>query len=384
MSIFPAKAACEPSWDARALSDSCRIASRLQTVVRFQVASSLQTVLDRVLPGAQQLVLVLLSCFWLETAVRRGGASAFKLLRDIAFIQLGQSIMALSGGFERTDARGEMSLVNLFLLRTCLLCAPPFAFGVVAGLGFRATMADYIQNAVTAYQYRYSAAASAVLQGLKVGVTPVLLGAAFVRMSSLLAPAAPAAPAGAPAGPTPAAPGLLSLVQGALHLVLVDMLLFDLKHQGAAGGVHVQLALSALALVGLDSLAAVLQHEAEGVHKALEAIRGFALWRVAQQLLQMDLVELDVFLASAGAVLLVACRTAVALGRDARAGEAVARTGNGPSLLNTLSEVALLASTQMLVSPAASSSNQTLEQHLLCILYVAAAAGCLERTLSGK
>ena len=64
--------------------------------------------------------------------------------------------------------------------------------------------------------------------------------------------------------------------------------------------------------------------------------------------------------------------------------EAVARTGNGPSLLNTLSEVALLASTQMLVSPAASSSNQTLEQHLLCILYVAAAAGCLERTLSGK
>ena len=381
MSIFPAKAACEPSWDARALSDSCRIASRLQTVVRFQVASSLQTVLDRVLPGGQQLVLVFLSCFWLETAVRRGGASAFKLLRDIAFIQLGQSIMALSGGFERTDARGEMSQVNLFLLRTCLLCVPPFAFGIVAGLGFRATMADYIQNAVTAYQYRYSAAASAVLQGLKVGVTPVLLGAAFVRMSSLLAPVAPAAPA-APAAS--AAPGLLSLVEGALHLVLVDMLLFDLKHMGAAGGVHVQLALSALALVGLDSLAAVLQHEAEGVHKALEAIRGFALWRVAQQLLQMDLAELDVFLASAGAVLLVACRTAVALGRDARAGEAVARTGNGPSLLNTLSEVALLASTQMLVSPAASSSNQTLEQHLLCILYVAAAAGCLERTLSGK
>ena len=276
MSIFPAKAACEPSWDARALSDSCRIASRLQTVVRFQVASSLQTVLDRVLPGGQQLVLVFLSCFWLETAVRRGGASAFKLLRDIAFIQLGQSIMALSGGFERTDARGEMSQANLFLLRTCLLCVPPFAFGIVAGLGFRATMADYIQNAVTAYQYRYSAAASAVLQGLKVGVTPVLLGAAFVRMSSLLAPAAPAAPA---------APGLLSLVQGALHLVLVDMLLFDLKHQDAAGGVHVQLALSALALVGLDSLAAVLQHEAEGVHKALESIRGFALWRVAQQLL---------------------------------------------------------------------------------------------------
>jgi len=65
--------------------------------------------------------------------VRRGGVSAFKLLRHIAFIQLGRSIMALSGGFERTDARGEMSEVNLFLLRTCLLCVPPFAFGIVAG-----------------------------------------------------------------------------------------------------------------------------------------------------------------------------------------------------------------------------------------------------------
>jgi hypothetical protein len=32
-----------------------------------------------------------------------------------------------------------------------------------------------------------------------------------------------------------------------MHLVLVDMLLFDLKHLGSAGGVHVQLALSALA-----------------------------------------------------------------------------------------------------------------------------------------
>ncbi len=215
----------------------------------------------------------------------------------------------------------------------------------------------------------------------------MLLGAAFVRMSSLLAPAAPATPAAsaAPAAPAPSAePGLLSLVQGVMHLVLVDMLLFDLKHLGVAGGVHVQLALIALSLVGLDSLAPVLQHEAEGVHKALELISGFALWRVAQQLLQMDLAELDVFLARAGAVLLVACRTAVALGRDAPPGESVARTGNGLSLLNTLSEVALLASTQMLVSPVASSSNQTLEQHLLCILYVAAATGCVERTLSGK
>jgi hypothetical protein len=162
------------------------------------------------------------------------------------------------------------------------------------------------------------------------------------------------------------------------------MLLFDLKHLVAAVGVHVQLALSALALVAIDSIAAVLQHEAEGLHKALEAIRGFPLWRVAQQLLQMDLEELDVFLASAGAVLLVACRTAVVLGRDAPVGEAVARTGNGPSLLNTLSEVALLASTQMLLLPATSSSNQMLEQHMLRILYVAVAAGCVERTLSGK
>jgi len=55
-----------PAWDERALADSCSFASRMQTVVRFEVASSMQTVPDGALPGAQQLVLVLLGCFWLE------------------------------------------------------------------------------------------------------------------------------------------------------------------------------------------------------------------------------------------------------------------------------------------------------------------------------
>ena len=97
--------------------------------------------------------------------------------------------------------------MNLFLLRTCLLCVPRFAYGIVAGMGLKVTMAAD------------SASASAILQGLKVGVTPVLLGTAFVRMNSLLEPAAHAAPT-APAAY--AASRLLSLVQDALHLVIVD------------------------------------------------------------------------------------------------------------------------------------------------------------------
>ena len=170
-------------------------------------------------------MLVLLGCLWLEFAVRVLGLSGVALLRDIAVIQVGQTVMALAGGFEGAGAGAGAGAgwgpagaeASLFLLRTCLLCGPPFAYGVLAGLGMQAPVAEYVRNAVTAYQYRYSAAASAVLRRLDVGVAPVLLGVA-VRVGSLLAAAA-AAPA----------PRLLSLAQGALHLVLVDLLLFDLR-----------------------------------------------------------------------------------------------------------------------------------------------------------
>jgi hypothetical protein len=153
-----------------------------------------------------------------------------------------------------------MSQVNLFLLRTCLLCVPPFAFGIVAGLGFRATMADYMCVFITAVPITKLFA----LHRERGDFVPVQIlgvcerdspgpqsrgdtGAARgrVRTHELAAgarrPPAPTAPA------APASTRLLSLVQGVMHLVLVDMLLFDLKHLGSAGGVHVQLALSALA-----------------------------------------------------------------------------------------------------------------------------------------
>lgn len=196
------------------------------------------------------------------------------------------------------------------------------------------------------------------------------------------APEGPAAPeAGAPAA-------LLALVQGALHLVLVDLLLFDLRGAGAAAGVPVQLALSALALVALDALAAVLAHEAAGVQTALAEARGFALWRVSQLLVQVDTANVDALLASAGAVLLVAGRSAGALaggpaqngwgpkGAPAGAGPA------GPSLVGTLSEVALLASIQTLLAPATAGGGASPAQHVLRVLYIATAAGCVERALA--
>jgi hypothetical protein len=376
----------------------------MQTVVRFQVASSIQVTLNDALPGAAQLVLVLLGCLWLEFAVRAGGLSGVALLRDIAVIQVGQTVMALAGGFEGAGAGAGAGAgwgpagaeASLFLLRTCLLCGPPFAYGVLAGLGMQAPVAEYVRNAVTAYQYRYSAAASAVLRRLDVGVAPVLLGVAAARVGAGWLPhegsssmkkdhEAPEGPA-APEGPKPA---LLALVQGALHLVLVDLLLFDLRGAGAAAGVPVQLALSALALVALDALAAVLAHEAAGVQTALAEARGFALWRVSQLLVQVDTANVDALLASAGAVLLVAGRSAGALaagpaqkGWAPAAGAPAGAGPAGPSLVGTLSEVALLASIQTLLAPATAGGGASPAQHVLRVLYIATAAGCVERALA--
>jgi hypothetical protein len=342
-------------WDARPVADSCQLASRVQSAVRFQVASSLQPLLDAALPGLQ-VPTALLSCIGLHSAVR-AGASAFVLLRDIAFIQLGQCIMAAADDVEHASPPDA----SIFLLRTLLLCLPPLALGIGAGLGMRSTVTDYVQGAVTAYQYRYAADAGAFLQSLEVGATPVLLGIAALRVSSGMQQRGP--------------PGLLSPVYLCMHLILVDLILYDLKHIDASP--HVRLALSVLALVALDAVIAVLDHEPDCVHTTLQQIRGFALWRVAQQLVQGELKDLDVALASCLATLLLVFRTALALVRPPAVDKA-------PSLVSTLAEVGLLSGVQMLLAPSTANAGQNLSQHLLRIMYVATAAAWVEKALSGK
>jgi hypothetical protein len=366
------------AWDARQVADSCQFASRVQSAVRFQVASELQLLLDRALPGLQ-VPAALLSCIGLQCAVR-AGASSVVILRDTAFIQLGQCIMGASGDVEQHHS--EASAV--FLLRTLLLCLPQLAFGICAGLGIRSTVADYVQGAITAYQYKYAADAGAFLQTWAAGTTPVLLGIAALRVSTGMQmatswarrstpPTAGPGPAGT--GTPPSTPSIISCVYLSMHLILVDFMLYDLKNTHAAA--PIQLALSVLALVAMDAVMAALDYEPDSVQTTLQQIRGFALWRVSQQLIQRELKDVDVLVASCGATLLLACRTALALIRPAVA-------DNHPSLVNTLSELGFMSSVQILLKPSTSNTSTNLAQHLLRVLYIATAAAWVEKSLSGK
>ena len=94
-------------------------------------------------------------------------------------------IMGASGDVEQHHS--EASAV--FLLRTLLLCLPQLAFGICAGLGIRSTVADYVQGAITAYQYKYAADAGAFLQTWAAGTTPVLLGIAVILLLIVVMPA---------------------------------------------------------------------------------------------------------------------------------------------------------------------------------------------------
>ena len=352
----------------------------MQSAVRFQVASELQRLLDRALPGLQ-VPAALLSCIGLQCAVR-AGASSFVLLRDTAFIQLGQCIMAASGDAEHhSEASTVSTAATVFLLRTLLLCLPPLALGICAGLGMRSTVADYVQSAITAYQYKYAADAGAFLQKLDAGTTPVLLGIAALRVSTGVQMATSWARRSTPptAGPgptdTPSTPAIISCVYLSMHLILVDFLLYDLKNTHAAA--PIQLALSVLALVAMDAVMAVLDYEPDSMQTTLQQIRGFALWRVSQQLMQRELNDVDVLVASCGATLLLVCRTALALIRPSVA-------DNHPSLVNTLSELGFMSSVQILLKPSTSNTSTNLAQHLLRVLYIATAAAWVEKALTGK
>jgi hypothetical protein len=361
------------TWAARPLADSCQFAGRVKSAVRFQVASELQRLVDRALPGLQ-VPAALLACIGLQSAVR-AGASSCVLLRDTAFVQLGQCIMAAGGDVEQHHSA---ALAAVFLLRTLLLCLPPLALGISAGLGVRSTVADYVDGAITAYQYKYAADASALLQKWDAGPAPVLLGIAALRVSTGMQTATTgtktAGTGGAGAAP-PSPPGVLSGVYLSAHLILVDFLLYDLKNTHATA--PVQIALSVLALVVMDAVLAVLDYEPESVRTTLQQVRGFALWRVSQQLIQRELKDVDVFMASCGATLLLVCRTALALLRPSAA-------DNHPSLVNTLSEVGFMASVQILLKPSTSNASTNMAEHLLRVMYIATAAACVENTLSGK
>jgi hypothetical protein len=364
------------AWDARPLADSCQFAGRVQSALRFQVASELQRLLDRALPGLQ-VPAALLACIALQCAVR-AGASSLVLLRDTAFIQLGQCIMAASGDVEQHPGAASTlaTASTVFLLRTLLLCLPPLALGICAGLGIRATVADYVQGAITAYQYKYAADAGAFLQTWAVGTTPVLLGIAALRVSTgaQMAARGKSTPRPGPDAPQEH-PAVFSGVYLSLHLILVDFLLYDLKHTHATA--PIQLALSVLALVAMDAVMAVLDYEPESVQTTLHQIRGFALWRVSQQLIQRELKDVDVLVASCGATLLLVCRTALDLGQPSAA-------DSHPSLVNTLSELGFMSGVQILLQPSTSNTSTNLAQHLLRVMYIATAAGYVEKALSGK
>jgi hypothetical protein len=356
------------AWDARPVADSCQFASRVQSAVRFQVASELQLVLDRALPGLQ-VPAALLACLGLECAVR-AGASFFDLLRDIAFIQLGQCIMTASKYLEHHAAPAQLtrSEIALFLLRTLLLCLPPLVLGIGAGLGIRATMTQYVQAAITAYQYRYAADAGAVLRKLDFGASLALLGTAALRVSSgvqnLRAPAAPA--------------GILSLSHVVMHIILVDCMLFELTNMHYPP--HVRLGLTLLALVALDAVVLILDHEPHDVLETLQQVRGYALWRAATQL-RGQFEQIDFLTVSCVALLLAVCRTTLAFARPSVA-HGVA--DSHPSLTKTLSELGLFISIQMLLVPTTQDSSQSIPQHLLRILCIATAANWVEKALSAQ
>lgn len=413
-------------WTARGAGQVLATLGRLRSVYQFQVAAELQAVLDAALPGAQQTALLVLAAVGFDLAARAEGAG-LGLLRDVAVIQLGQSVMSNAGALEagagRDAGRGEAgaaALVGLFLLRTCLLVLPaaaraaararaapaagpaaPRALAVVAAEG--AALAAHVEQAVSLYQFRYASAASAALQRAALpsrGLALGLLGAAAARAAHA-ARAVHAARAARSGACAPRGAGLLAPLARVAHLVLVDLVLAALR-AGLAGGLAERLALGVLVLLGLDAAGALAVEGAgtgwdpAGAGAGLLAeVRGFALWRVASDAAG-GLRRFEAALAAAAALL--AAAGALALGeaggdddhyKASSAGSAkfhpsVSRAnvrGAAAALAGTLAEVALAVATQTLIARASAVVGDSAPMRALRVLLLSALLRTGERAL---
>ena len=131
------------------ISDLNRVLNRLQTVIRYTLASALQLTLNHVFEAKIQFCVVVISCINTEVMVRILNKKWMKLLREICIIQAGQSFLTFSNSIFYDSDTFSMQ-ASTWLLQSSSLCI----LGVIL-YNDKLTQAKYIQNAVYVYIYTY-------------------------------------------------------------------------------------------------------------------------------------------------------------------------------------------------------------------------------------
>ena len=81
------------SWSEGLRHDGVQLSSRLQTIIRFQIAADLQGFLDQVFDIDMQISFIIILIVALEISVRKLNLTSLALLRAVVVIQSGQIML---------------------------------------------------------------------------------------------------------------------------------------------------------------------------------------------------------------------------------------------------------------------------------------------------
>lgn len=265
------------------LLDAAALAARTQGTVTYQIATALQSTIGSLLDPASTLICVMLLCMYTEFAARVFRMDV-SITRRVLLAQLGLSLMA---AVDYALVRAAASRHASFLLRTCALCLPT----VLGSFSPMMLSNDYVQNAISSYVYSYAQNSQYMIQGIDFGAPPL-----YLCMLSIVI-------ARHPYLTQMQHNSIFTYVFQGWRLLLVDILTRSIWDSSLGAP---KLARTAL------SLALVLAVDVLGLARwgMLQDVRGYAVFKTAQQLNSMQLMSLDDAATCAVAIMLLCIRSA--------------------------------------------------------------------------
>jgi len=281
------------SWSEGLRRDGVQLSSRLQTIIRFQIAADLQGFLDEVFDIDMQILFIIILIVTLEISVRKLHLTSLALLRAVVVIQSGQIMLTYIDHIDRKEPHSSYprTFVTSWLITTASLCIPGM-------LTHNIQNDNYVSNAITVFLYQYTQADATrdIVTVVDLGVSPLYIAILCVVLAVRLR--------------------YWNLQQDdkhqhhsmylyfftAFHMLVVELLLFSIQNLTIHLNSFLQVLLQMIAILTIDSL---------NQNHLLEEVRGYAIWRVSRMLLTLkfdNMENLDAVMTSAVATLIYLSR----------------------------------------------------------------------------
>ena len=344
------------------LTDAAALAARTQATVTYQIATALQSTIGSLLDPAYTLVGVVLLCMYTEFAARVFRVDV-SIARRVLLAQLGLSLMA---AVDYALLQAAATRHASFLLRTYSLCLP----SVLGSVSPVMLSNEYVQNAISSYVYRYAQNSQEMLRGIDFGAPPLyvcVLSIVMARHSALT---------------RMQHSSIFTYVFHGWRLLLVDVLTRSLWDSTLGAP---KLARTALSL-GLVLAVDVLGLAGWGM---LQDVRGYAVFKAAQQMSSIQLVSLDDASSCAVAVVLLCTRSAAAqihshsATRESDGGNMHGRMIKGAIITaaHSLADIVCVASINALLQNMVSGGNSSSTLVRFLLVCVVAVMACTTQNL---